>query len=224
MIQNELSFDIPNQEDASPSMGPAGFATTTANPPIRLMAVPETHMAPKVTTKPSRRGIHATDQSFVPVPIPLASAASRRMSTRLLMSLAAIALVAIVSGALIGRYFLADNGGSDQGQGRQIALNFTGPLTSDTARLTYFAKTDVLVLSAPDLPAAPEGHVYQVWLIAGDKPAPVGTMGPDGYATVADISKYDALAITIEPGPIGSDTPTTTPFVTAPLNTASTTA
>ncbi len=46
-------------------------------------------------------------------------------------------------------------------------------------------------------------------------------MGADGFATVADISKFDALAITVEPGPLGSPAPTTKPFVIAPLQPAS---
>ncbi len=222
MIQNELSFDEPNKRDVQIGKTSPTSTPPAMGPPTQMFDESDARPIPNATLKRRRREIHATDQAFVPVQIPLASNAARRMSTRLALSLAAIALVAIISGALIGRYYLADTSGNEQDQGQQIALSFSGPLTSESAKLTYFAKTNVLVLSAPDLPAAPAGHVYQVWLIADGKPAPVGTVGPDGYATVADISKYQTFAITVEPGPIGSDTPTTAPFVTAPLNATTT--
>ena len=205
LIQSELSSETPNAENVLSAPG------QDVAPPVERMTSP-----PRRRELPDPNQGH--DRDFVPIPISTAKAHRRRPSP-FFWSIAAIALVAIISGALIGRYFLANNH-PNEGQEQQIALTFPGTVKSTTARLTYSPKTDLLVFSASDLPPAPAGHVYQVWLIAGNTPQPRGTIGPNGYATVANINNFDAFAITVEPGPIGSAAPTTKPFIDAQLKPA----
>lgn len=200
-IQSKLSSEPPKAENI-----PAA--------PVREVAPPVEMVSP-----PRRRKLPDANQEHDFVPIPIGTAKShRRRPSPFFWGIAALALVAIISGAVIGRYFLANTGNDNQDREQKIALNFTGAMTSDTATLTFFPKTDLLVFSASDLPPAPEGHVYQVWMIANKTPLPMGTIGPSGYATVANIKKFDAFAVTVEPGPLGSPQPTTKPFIEAPFN------
>lgn len=215
-IQSELPLESPNAGDVSTGPAGAGLGSSPSSPPFAAAQ----DVAPSIdrSARPRRRELAGADDDhdFVPIPIDTVKR-SRRLPSPLFWNIAAIALVAIISGALIGRYFLADNGQNNEDHGQQIALDFSGTVTSNTAKLTYFPKTDLLVFSASDLPPAPAGHVYQVWLIAGKTPQPVGTIGPNGFATVTNINDFDAFAITVEPGPLGSTAPTTKPFIIAPL-------
>lgn len=218
-IQSELSLESPNARGVSTI--PVGYGRGSSQSSSPFAAAQEGAPPVDGSARPRRRELAGADDDhdFVPIPID-AVKRSRRRPSPLFWSIAAIALVAIISGALIGRYFLANNGQNNEDQGQQIALNFSPTVTSNTAKLTYFPKTDLLVFSASDLPPTPEGHVYQVWLIANKTPQPMGTIGPNGFATVADLNNFDAFAVTVEPGPLGSTAPTTKPFITAPLKPA----
>ena len=59
-----------------------------------------------------------------------------------------------------------------------------------------------------------------VWLIGGDNPpVPAGTFdrSTDQHAIVADRGQFDSLAITAEPGPLGTEAPTGEIVATASL-------
>lgn len=206
LIQSELSSESPNVENV-----PAAPMHRLA-PPLERATLPPPSPRRRELPDPNQ------DRDFVPISIHPARSHRRRPSP-FFWSVAAIALVAIISGALIGRYFLAENH-PNEGQEQQIALSFPGAMKSDTARLTYSPKTNLLVFSASDMPPAPAGHVYQVWMIAGKTPQPMGTIGVNGYATVANINDFDAFAVTVEPGPLGSPEPTTKPVIVAPFKPA----
>ena len=70
------------------------------------------------------------------------------------------------------------------------------------------------------MPEPPQGHVYQAWLIDAAGPVPVGVMNPDQgeFASAADRSQFQTFAITVEPGPLGNDAPTTDPILVAHLD------
>jgi anti-sigma-K factor RskA len=109
-----------------------------------------------------------------------------------------------------------------------IALNMRGTETETidvatlpqnvSGTLTYQPDDKKFTFDVEGMPQPPEGHVYQVWLIAGDSPKSVGIMHGDEFETRADRDKYDAFAITVEPSPDGSAGPTTAPIVVAPLH------
>ena len=69
------------------------------------------------------------------------------------------------------------------------------------------------------LPAAGAGRDYQLWLVSGDALTSAGMLrvSADGSAaTVVDAPSVDAVGISVEPE-AGSQQPTTTPVVLAPL-------
>jgi anti-sigma-K factor RskA len=77
------------------------------------------------------------------------------------------------------------------------------------------------VLVAENLPATPEGEVYETWLMHGDVPEPAGLFEPgDGEDAAApiegSIDKADAVAVTVEPSG-GSPAPTSDILLTTTL-------
>lgn len=69
------------------------------------------------------------------------------------------------------------------------------------------------VLLAPDMPAPPEGKVYELWLDQGDDMVPAGVMTGEEDAVLfegeSDPSTAVGAGITVEPAPEGSKAPTT---------------
>lgn len=77
------------------------------------------------------------------------------------------------------------------------------------------------VLVAENLPATPEGEVYETWLMHGDVPEPAGLFEPGGGGDAAapiegSIDKADAVAVTVEPSG-GSPAPTSDILLTTTL-------
>ncbi len=137
---------------------------------------------------------------------------------RYVWATAALVLLALLAGALAGRMLLADDG-EDAAQGETIALQMNPPIPNATGELKYMPVAGVFKLTMHNMPAAPHDHVYQVWMIEDDVPVPVGMVDQTSgeFAVAAERSEYDMLAITVEPAPLGSQTPTTPPIITAPL-------
>jgi anti-sigma-K factor RskA len=81
-----------------------------------------------------------------------------------------------------------------------------------------------VLLLANNLPAAPAGKAYELWVIAKDgKPKPSGVFKADSSGSAmyvskgpVDVSKTAAVAVTLEPES-GSDAPTSKPVIVAPL-------
>jgi anti-sigma-K factor RskA len=110
--------------------------------------------------------------------------------------------------------------------GQPIAYSFQGAASSApgaTARLVYFKDRKQAVLTVSGLPRLATGHVYEIWLIKGGVPVDEGIgTGPDGKLGIqlsADLSQFDQLAITIEPGE--QQLPTTTPVLVGHLGASS---
>ncbi|MCU1573348.1 MAG: hypothetical protein JWO93_1430 [Micrococcaceae bacterium] len=90
-----------------------------------------------------------------------------------------------------------------------------------TATLAVSAARDGAVVTMHDVPAPPQGKVYQMWLLPKDGSSPVsqGTMDAEALSKAATIRGVDAaaaFAITVEPSP-GSAAPTTAPVATVSL-------
>lgn len=143
---------------------------------------------------------------------------SRRIAPGWIAIAAAMLVIGLVAGGLVGRYLLADE---TEPAERQVALQSPTGMELEDASLTLLPEENVLRFSAPNLPAPPEGQVYQVWLIAGDDqpPTPVGVVDPatGQFATTIDQDRYGTFAVTVEPGPLGSAEPTTDPVIVASL-------
>ncbi len=101
-----------------------------------------------------------------------------------------------------------------------IALAPTDAAPEARGEVTYLPQDDLFILDVRDLPPLEPDQVYEVWLIGEDGvPAPAGVFDQptDQHAIVADRNRYDTLAITAEPGPLGTEAPTGEIVATAPL-------
>jgi hypothetical protein len=155
-----------------------------------------------------------------PIPIERARAARRLPPTPLWSRIAAAVAVILIAGLLAWNISLrSDEGG---GNGTVIAQLVAAPDAADQAtggEARYLTDKQVLLISLHDLPALPQGEIYQLWFIQGSTVMPSVTFqpSPDATTTVAvatNPADFDTLAITREPGPIGSAAPTTKPVVT----------
>jgi anti-sigma-K factor RskA len=83
----------------------------------------------------------------------------------------------------------------------------------------YMPREGVLMVDVRDLPPLPEGYVYEVWLMRDGEPVPAGVFATATaqHAVVADPAQLTTLAITMEPGPMGTETPTGDIYATASL-------
>jgi anti-sigma-K factor RskA len=100
-----------------------------------------------------------------------------------------------------------------------IALAPTDAAPGAHGEVTYLPQDNLLLLDVRDLPPLKPDQVYEVWLIGADGPVPAGTFDQptDQHAVVADRSQFETLAITAEPGPLGTAAPTGEIVATAPL-------
>ena len=101
-----------------------------------------------------------------------------------------------------------------------IALAPTDAAPEASGEVTYLADEDLFIVDVRDLPPLETDQVYEVWLIGEDGvPAPAGVFDQptDQHAIVADREQYETLAITAEPGPLGTEVPTGDIVATAPL-------
>lgn len=149
---------------------------------------------------------------------PLSSPSSpQRLPFRIHWAVAAVlALLTLAGGIFLGQMMFTDDSEPD----RLVAqVEVTDPGIAATGTVHYDPDQGVLVLHMDDMPAAPEGFVYQVWVIDGETPVPVGTMDPNSseFATSKSPTDFQTLAITVEQGPLGNELPTTEPIVVADL-------
>jgi anti-sigma-K factor RskA len=100
-----------------------------------------------------------------------------------------------------------------------IALAPTDAAPGAHGEVTYLPQDNLLLLDVRDLPPLKPDQVYEVWLIGSEGPVPAGTFDQptDQHAVVADRSQFETLAITAEPGPLGTAAPTGEIVATAPL-------
>jgi negative regulator of sigma E activity len=100
-----------------------------------------------------------------------------------------------------------------------IALAPTDAAPGAGGEVTYLPQDDLFILDVRDLPPLEPDQVYEVWLIGADGPEPAGVFDQptDQHAIVADRDRYDTLAITAEPGPLGTEAPTGEIVATATL-------
>jgi anti-sigma-K factor RskA len=100
-----------------------------------------------------------------------------------------------------------------------IALTPTDSAPGARGEVTYLPQDELFMLDVRDLPPLEPDQVYEVWLIGAEGPVPAGVFDQptDQHAVVADRDLYDTLAITAEPGPLGTEAPTGEIVATAPL-------
>ena len=128
-------------------------------------------------------------------------------------ALAAAAAVLVVAGGF-GGYLLRSPGTTGvEIQGARITrLHGTG---QGNVALAYVPKSQQWFLVGANLPDAPTGKVYELWLFHGKTPAPAGTFTPQNGVALLNVpsaaSTANLAAITIEEAP-GAQRPTTQPI------------
>lgn len=89
--------------------------------------------------------------------------------------------------------------------------------------LVYLPRQSAATLTLEQLPPLPAGRVYEVWLIKGSAPQPAGVFQAGGDGSASVIVKgvptgFDTVAVTEEPGPQGSSSPTSQPLLAGSLS------
>jgi len=80
------------------------------------------------------------------------------------------------------------------------------PVAPDARARALWSRSRGLVFTAANLPPAPAGKAYQVWVVTAQAPISAGLLTPDAngvgtqfYMTPADIAPPVAVAVTLEP-------------------------
>jgi anti-sigma-K factor RskA len=100
-----------------------------------------------------------------------------------------------------------------------IALQAAPGVTGASGELVYLKDQHIIIVKPNSLPALAAGQVYELWLIQGETAIPSGVFGASErqIAVAANLDQYQALAITIEDGPLGKPTPQGQKVVVTPL-------
>jgi anti-sigma-K factor RskA len=144
----------------------------------------------------------------VPPPEPLRPA--RWWATPAPWVAAAAVLLLIAAGLLVWNLRLRQELTATPGV-ETVALAPTDAAPGASGEVRYDPSNQLLILDARDLPSLAPGEVYEVWLIGPDgapQPAGVFDQPTATHAIVADRDQFDTLAITAEPGPLGTAAPT----------------
>jgi len=191
-------------------VGALPLAVDEVNPPPRLRervlaAAAASRGGPATTGAPRAR-------RRVTAPRPAAIAGFARRVP--LYAMAAVALVALLVGVLIGQ---AASRNAPISTVARYALAGHGEMAGAQATVVDLKADGVALVDFRGLPAAGNGRVYQIWLIpAKGAPVSAAVFVPDsaGARVVLvnhALSGYTTMAVTNEPGPDGSPAPTQQP-------------
>jgi anti-sigma-K factor RskA len=177
--------------------------------PLPATTVPPTTAPPAATTAP---------RPPAPAPRPL-PARPRGIPINAWAIAAAVLLVIATAAVLWGiqQTRLADQ------PTQVIAFEMTDAAGGATGELAYLEQPGVMVVTVNDLPPLSPDQVYELWLIPHDgAPIPAGVFGDTSarHALTGSPEDYQAVAITVESGPLGTTAPTTEPLAVAPLGPA----
>ena len=180
-----------------------------------LLALTADDVAPPAELRARIGQAVKADQEAVPVVVPIRRAPRMpRWAPRpAYLALVAGLLLALGVGSVVG-YQLS--------QTQQLAYTFPGDPSrapGAEARLVYFKDRKQAVLSVTGLPRLGAGQVYEAWLIKAGKAVDEGVgaqaNGSLGLQIPVDVTRFDQLAITIEPGE--QPQPTSTPILAGQL-------
>lgn len=211
----ELSGDLWDRIESSLVPAPVSAAAAVSDVPLPVITDREQAITRRDLDRPPDNSQTRNDQ-----PYRIESHPRWNQQRYRWLAIAALAVIVVGVAAIVGRSLWLDQGEPAQ----QIALHDAdgNVMGREVASLEYLPDEQQFVLHMEEMPAAPEGQVYQAWLISGDAPIGVGIVDPATgvFRVQGDRAAYDAFAITIEPGPDGSELPTTNPIVVASLDSA----
>jgi anti-sigma-K factor RskA len=181
-------------------------------------------IAAAALAEPVSRTVAAPRPIAPPPPAPVAQAptplrpAAKWWSLANPWAAAAAAMLLVALGLFLWNLQLREQIAATKPQTVALAPTDAAPGASGEVRID--PRDNLLLLDVRDLPPLAEGEVYEVWLIGPDgNPVPSGVFDQptDQHAIVADRDQFDTLAITAEPGPLGTEAPTGEIVATAAL-------
>lgn len=127
-----------------------------------------------------------------------------------------LAVLALLSGVWLGSVAFVS---SEDASPRIVQIEVEDDDLDVSGNVEYFDEHEVYILTINTLPPPPEGEVFQVWAQTDDIIVNAGVLNPESRtsAFAAYSGRYDTLFVTAEPGPLGSEQPTSDPLITADL-------
>ncbi len=135
---------------------------------------------------------------------------------------AAAAVIALGAGGIVWQQVSDDDtsqaptvSAADRVRAADDAEEYTQDVDGTQVTVVRSTSLNQAVVLAPDMPSAPAGKVYELWLDHGDGMVPAGVMtGDEGEVRFeGDPGHALGAAITLEPAPDGSEAPTSEPMV-----------
>lgn len=129
---------------------------------------------------------------------------------------AILAVLALFGGVLLGRVaFVA----SDSPAPSLIEIDVLDTNLEVSGTVEYLPDHEVYLLTISTMPPPSEGEVFQVWMQTEDLIVRAGLLDPTSrdFAFAAYSGRYNTMFITAEPGPFGSEQPTSEELITVDL-------
>jgi len=149
-----------------------------------------------------------------PRPVPVPRSTAQRMP---LYAMAAVAVVALLIGVLVGQIAAQRSQGTAQEQVARFTLTGHEDMAGAKATVVDLKADGVALLDFRGLPPPGANRVYEVWLVpAQGSPVPAAVFVPDaGGGKVVLVNRalagYAVMAVTNEPAPDGSSQPSQQP-------------
>lgn len=127
-----------------------------------------------------------------------------------------LTILALLGGVWLGRVAFVS---TEVASPRVTELEVQDPELKASGRVELINDRDIVLLTINGMPPPPEGQVFVVWAQKDDVIVRAGVWNPNAreFAFAAWNGRYDTLFLTTEPGPLGSEQPTSTPLISADL-------
>lgn len=147
-------------------------------------------------------------------PPPVRAATARRIPS---YALAAVALIALLVGVIVGQVALRAPQPSPPSQVARFTLAGHQEMSGAQATVIDLKSDGLVLVDFRGLPSPGSGRVYEVWLIPGKgDPVPAAVFVPDSNGAKVvlvngSLAGYAVMAVTNEAGPDGARAPTQQP-------------
>lgn len=132
------------------------------------------------------------------------------------MLAAALAVLALIGGVWLGRVAFVT---SEDPSPRIVEIEVEDDDLQVGGSVEYLEQHEVYVLTISTMPPPDDGEVFQVWVQTDDLIVRAGLLNPESrvFAFAAYSGRYDTMFVTSEPGPFGSEQPTSPELITVDL-------
>lgn len=129
---------------------------------------------------------------------------------------AILAVLALLGGVWLGRVAFVT---SEEPSPRIVEIEVEDDDLRVGGSVEYFEEHEVYILTINTMPPPDDREVFQVWMQTDDLIVRAGVLNPDSrtFAYAAYSGRYDTMFVTAEPGPFGSEQPSSDPLITVDL-------